>query len=87
VLDVTAVSSGTLAVGDAITGTNIPSGATIASQVSGATGGIGIYTIDIPATQYVASETVTVVAGILTGWVAKTAAAVGALTAISSWGV
>lgn len=87
ILDVTAVSSGTLAVGDAITGTNIPSGATIASQVSGAAGGIGVYAIDIPATQYVSSETVTVVAGILTGWVAKTAAAVGALTAISSWGV
>jgi hypothetical protein len=87
VLDVTAVSSGTLAVGDAITGTNIPTGAVITSQVSGSAGGVGVYTIDVPATQYVASETVTVVAGILTGWVAKTPAAVGALTQISSWGV
>jgi hypothetical protein len=87
VLDITAVSSGTLAPGDSVTGTNVPSGATIASQISGAIGGIGIYTIDIPATQYVASTTITIVAGILTGWVAKTAAAVGTLTKISSWGV
>jgi len=87
VLDVTAVSSGTFAVGDSVTGTGIPSGATIASQVSGAAGGIGIYTLDIPATAYAASTTLTIVAGILTGWVAKTAAAVGALTQISSWGV
>jgi hypothetical protein len=86
-LDVTAVSSGTLAPGVSVTGTGIPSGATILSQVSGATGGIGVYTLDIPATAYAASTTVTAVAGILTGWVAKTAAAVGQLTQISSWGV
>jgi len=87
VLDVTAVSSGTFAVGDSVTGTGVPSGATIASQVSGAAGGIGVYTLDIPATAYAASTTLTIVAGILTGWVAKVAAAVGQLTQISSWGV
>lgn len=87
VLDVTAVSSGSFAVGDSVTGTGIPSGATIASQVSGATGGIGVYTLDIPATAYAASTTLTVVTGILTGWVAKIAAPVGQLTQISSWGV
>jgi hypothetical protein len=87
VLDITAVSSGSFLVGDSVTGSNVPSGAVISSQVSGAAGGIGIYTIDIPATQYVASETITIVAGVLTGWVAKTAAAVGALTQISTWGV
>jgi len=87
VVDVTAVSSGTLLPGNAITGTGIPSGATIASQVSGAIGGVGIYTLDIPATAYAASTTLTMVGGILTGWVAKTAAAVGTLTSISSWGV
>jgi hypothetical protein len=87
VLDVTAVSSGSFAPGDSVTGTGIPSGATIASQVSGATGGVGVYTLDIPATAYAASTDLTVVAGILTGWVAKTPAAVGELVQISSWGV
>ena len=87
VLDVTAVSSGAFTVGDAVTGTGVPAGATIASQVSGATGGVGIYTLDIPAAAYAASTALTVVAGILTGWVAKTPAAVGQLTEISSWGV
>ncbi len=86
VLDVTAVASGTLAVGDAITGTGVPSGATIASQVSGATGGVGVYTLDIPATAYAASTTLTVVGGILTSFVAKTAANVGSLVQISTWG-
>ncbi len=87
VLDISAVSSGSLLPGNSVTGTGIPSGATIASQVSGATGGIGVYTLDIPATAYAASTTVTIVAGILTGWVAKTPATVGELTQISSWGV
>lgn len=86
VLDVTAVTSGTLSVGDAVTGTDIPAGATIASQVSGATGGVGVYTLDIPATQYAASTSVTVVGGVLTSFVAKTSASVGELTQISTWG-
>lgn len=85
VLDVTAIGSGVLTVGDAISGTGIPTGATIQSQVSGATGGVGVYTMDIPATAYAASTTVTVVAGILTNWVAKTAAAIGQLVKISTW--
>lgn len=86
VLDVTAVASGLLAVGDAISGTGVPSGATIASQVSGATGGVGVYTIDIAATAYAASTTITVTAGILTKFVAKTSASVGELVQISTWG-
>lgn len=86
VINVTAVGSGTLAVGDAITGTGIPTGANIASQVSGATGGIGVYTIDVPATAYAASTTITVVAGVLTNFVAASVAAVGELLKISTWG-
>ncbi len=85
VLDVTAVT-GTLAPGDAVTGTGIPAGATIASQVSGAIGGIGVYTLDIPATAYAASTALTVTGGILTSWVAKTSANVGELVQISTWG-
>jgi hypothetical protein len=84
VLDVTAVT-GTLAIGDAITGTGIPTGATLASQVSGATGGVGVYTLDIPATAYAASTALTVVAGIVTNFVAQTTANVGQLVQISTW--
>lgn len=86
VLDITAVSSGTLKVGDPVSGTGIPT-AVIASQVSGATGGIGIYTLSLPASAYAASTTVTVTGGVqVTGWKCKSAAAVGELVKISTWG-
>ncbi|MHB1952462.1 MAG: gp53 minor capsid family protein [Sulfobacillus sp.] len=84
VLDVTAVT-GTFAVGDAVTGTGIPANATLASQVSGAIGGVGVYTLDIPATAYAASTALTIVGGILTPFVAKSAANVGQLVQISTW--
>ena len=86
VLNVTAVASGTLAVGDPVSGTGIPSGAVIASQVSGTTGGVGVYTLDQRATAYAASTAVTVVAGVLTSWKAQSVAAVGELVKISTWG-
>jgi hypothetical protein len=86
VLNVTAVSSGTLNVGDAISGTGVPANTTIASQVSGATGGVGVYTISSPATAYAASTAITVVAGVaLTKWTAKNFAAVGELVKISTY--
>lgn len=85
ILNVTAATAA-FAIGDAITGTGVPAGATIASQVSGAIGGVGVYTLNIPATAYAASTALTVIAGIVTKWVAKTAAAVGELTQISTWG-
>lgn len=85
VLDVTAVT-GTFAIGDAVTGTGIPANATLASQVSGATGGIGVYTLDTPATAYAASTALTIVGGILTSFVAKSSANVGQLVQISTWG-
>lgn len=82
VLDVTAVV-GVLAVGDGITGTGVPAGATIASQVSGAAGGVGVYTLNVPATAFAASTALTVAGGILTSWVASSVAAVGELVVIS----
>lgn len=86
-LNVTAVGSGVLEVGDPVSGTGIPSGAVIASQVSGAIGGIGVYTLSAPATAYAASTAVTATGGIaVTGWKAKSAAAVGELVKISTWG-
>lgn len=86
VLDVTAVGSGSLLVGDAVSGSGIPANASIASQVSGTVGGIGVYTLNVAASAYAASTTVTAVGGILTSWVAKSIAAVGELVKISTWG-
>lgn len=84
-LNVTAVGSGVLAVGDPVSGTGIPSGAVINGIVSGS-GGVGVYTLDIAATAYAASTTVTVTAGVDTGWTAQSLAAVGELVKISTWG-
>lgn len=86
VLDVTAVGSGVLEIGDPVSGSGIPSGAVVASQVSGTAGGVGIYTLDQRATAYAASTTVTAVAGVLTAFKAQSAAAVGELVKISTWG-
>lgn len=88
VLKVTAVGSGTLLPGMAITGTNIPA-TSISSQVSGATGGVGVYTLFQAATQYVASESFTTAGGIATGWKAWPTnsgdGAVGSLVKISTY--
>lgn len=84
-LNVTAVGSGTLAIGDPVSGTGIPSGAVINGIVSGS-GGVGVYTLDIAATAYAASTTVTVTAGVDTGWTVQSLAAVGELVKISTWG-
>ena len=87
VLNVTAVTSGTLAPGQSVTGTNIPAG-NIASQVSGVIGGVGVYTLTLAATQYVASESITTAGGIATSFKAYPTnsgdGAVGSLVKISS---
>lgn len=85
VLNVTAVT-GTLLIGESVTGTGVPANAVLTSQVSGATGGTGRYTISIAATAYAASTALTAVNGILTIWKAQSVAAVGELVKISTWG-
>lgn len=89
VLNVSAVASGTLAPGMPVSGTNVPADASIASQVSGAAGGVGVYTLTDPATQYVAAEAMTTVGGVLTNWKAAPTSpgdgAVGALIKISTY--
>lgn len=82
-LHITAVASGTLKVGDPVTGTGVPAGAVIASGPSA--GGVGDYVLDMSATAYAASTTITGVAGVDTGWKARTLAAVGELTKISTY--
>lgn len=87
VLDVTAVASGTLAIGDAVTGTGIPANSVVASQVSGTAGGVGIYTLSNDATAYAASTALTGVDSVAdTMFTFKSVAAVGELAKISTWG-
>ena len=65
VLWVTAVGSGTVQPGDIISGTGIPSGATIVAPISPATTGTGKYTIDTAGATYQAGTTVTVLSTVM----------------------
>lgn len=56
VMDVTAVTSGTLLSGMTLTGTGVTAGTRIISQTSGTTGGVGVYTVD--TSQLTASTTI-----------------------------
>lgn len=87
VLDVTAVGSGTINIGDGVSGTGIPTGAAIASLVSGSGGAqAGVYTLTQSASAYAASTTLTLTGGVsATGWKAASVAAVGELVKISTW--
>jgi hypothetical protein len=88
---VTGVTSGTFTPGqpvvDATNVTYIPAGCVIESQISGTPGQAGVYTLSLPAISYSAGDTLTTTAGIeLTNWTAKSAANVGELVQISTWG-
>lgn len=83
VLNVQSVTSGSLEVGDPITGSNVPANELIASQISGVIGGIGSYRLTVPATSYVASTTITATGGVETGWTVSVPASVGELATIS----
>lgn len=82
-LSITAVASGLLDLGENVTGVGVPSGVVLVSQVSGAIGGIGVYTISARASAYAASTTITSVGGIVTQWTAGSSAGVGELVKIS----
>lgn len=64
VLTVSAVGSGTVMPGAAITGTGIQAGTTVGAQLTGTSGGVGTYLVNIPQT--VASTTVSGTWGLLT---------------------
>lgn len=64
VLTVTAVSSGQLHAGAAITGTGVTASTVISNQLTGTTGGVGTYAVN--NTQVVASTTITATFGTLT---------------------
>lgn len=65
VLTVSAVSSGSLVPGAAISGTNVAAGTQIVAQLSGVAGGVGTYSVSIPE-QTVASTAITATYGVLT---------------------
>lgn len=65
VLTVTAVGSGTVVNGATISGTGIATGTKVVSQISGTTGGVGTYAVDI-GEQTVASTTVSGTYGTMT---------------------
>jgi hypothetical protein len=56
VMTVSAVASGTVLVGMTLTGTGVTAGTRIAAQVSGTTGGVGVYTVT--ASQEIASTAI-----------------------------
>jgi Protein of unknown function (DUF3383)/PEP-CTERM motif len=64
-LNVTSVSSGTIEVGSIISGAGIPANAQITSQVSGTSGGVGVYGLYVPE-GHIASENLTDSYGVLT---------------------
>jgi hypothetical protein len=63
-MTVTAVGSGTVVPGATISGTNVVSGTTVTRQISGTTGGIGVYSVS--TAQTVASTTVSGTYGTMT---------------------
>lgn len=64
-LTVAAVSTGTVVPGAILTGTNVATGTQVTAQISGTTGGVGTYYVNI-GDQSVSSETISGTYGILT---------------------
>lgn len=83
VLDVTAVGSGVLGVGEVIAGAGITAGTQITGQISGTPGGIGLYSISVA--HHIATAEAVTVAGKVTPWVVQSVAAAGELAIISTW--
>ena len=79
-LTVSAVGSGTLALGDLISGANVTGTPSITAFLTG-TGGTGTYLVN--SSQTAASETIVVNAATETGWTAQSAGAAGELIKIS----
>ncbi len=88
-LNVSAVGTGALSVGDVLSGTNITAGTTVAAFGTG-TGGVGTYIVSVPGggQLHTASEAITVPAGnVATNYLVRSNANPGELAIISSWGI
>ena len=64
-LQVTSISSGSIEIGALISGAKVPAGTQINAQLSGAPGGVGLYSLYVPAGT-IASESMTESYGVLT---------------------
>ena len=64
-LDVTAIASGSMEIGALISGAGVPAGSQINAQFTGTPGGVGLYSLYVPAGQ-IASEAMTESYGMLT---------------------
>jgi hypothetical protein len=86
-LNVTAVASGSLSVGDPVTGTGVTAGTTIGSFGPGTTGGVGTYGLIIPGNTpfHTAAETITGSTNVVTAFVVRSFAGPGELAKISTW--
>lgn len=74
---------GTFAPGQPLSGTNVPAGSVIVSQLTGPTGGLGTYITNLTGTA--ASTTITAGTNVETKWIAMSSALPGELVKISSW--
>lgn len=83
VMTVTAVGSGTLVVGQEVTGTGVTAGTYIIALGTG-TGGTGTYTVS--NSQTVSSTTITGIASVETKWYVVEPVLAGELVKMSSWG-
>lgn len=83
-MTVSAVGSGTLVVGQEVTGTGVTAGTYITALGTG-TGGTGTYTVN--NSQTVSSTTITASASAETKWYVTHPVSAGELVKISSWGV
>lgn len=81
-LTVTAVGSGTLGLGDSLTGSGVTSGTAINGFLTGS-GGVGTYAVSIGQTA--ASTTITVATGTVTKWMAASSGAPGELVKMTTW--
>jgi hypothetical protein len=83
VLTVGGTVTGTFSAGDPITGTSVPAGSVIQSQLTGTPGGAGTYLTQLTGTA--ASTTITANTNVETKWIAQSVGAVGELVKITSW--
>jgi hypothetical protein len=81
-MTVTAVGSGAVGLGDALTGSGVTAGTAVTQFLTG-NGGTGTYAVNIGQTA--ASTTITVATGTQTKWVAASIGAPGELVKMTTW--
>ena len=84
-LTVSAMTSGTIVVGQLISGAGVPANTYVTGMASGTTGGVGTYTVSQPST-ISTGEAMTGTNSIETKWYAGSIEGAGSLIKTSSWG-